>query len=171
MKLNLFVFPALFLLLAFYVFPAVAATQKKQFIGYKHKGIKYGETLPNGAKDLGGGLLSNENYGVTRFSKGKKYMLWLEKITGRDAKGVPDWEVKDVLMFDDLKKNQAFNFSYSSGCRQNGRENLDLIVLTEFSLEKKIYKPLKAWRVNIGKAKFEKVSTKGIGCQESAPEK
>lgn len=161
----------LFLLLIIFAFPAIAAPQKKQFIGYKHKGVKYGEMLPNGAKDLGGGLLSNENYGVTRFSKDKKYMLWLEKITGRDTKGVPDWEVKDVLIFDDLKKNQAFNFSYSSGCRQNGRENLDLIVMTEISPDKKHYKPLKAWHVNVGKGKFEKISTKEIECLETAPEK
>ncbi len=63
------------------------SAQKNKLIGYKHKGVVYGETLlPNGAKDLGGGLLSNENYGVTRFSKGKKQMLWLEKITSRDRK-------------------------------------------------------------------------------------
>ncbi|MGI8467583.1 MAG: hypothetical protein ACR2N3_03945 [Pyrinomonadaceae bacterium] len=165
MKLKLFLFLIIFAL------PAIAAPQKKAFIGYKHKGVKYGEILPNGAKDLGGGLLSDENYGVTRFSKDKKYMLWLEKITGRDAKGVPDWEVRDVLSFDDLKKNQAFNFSYSSGCKQNDKENLDLIVLTEFSPDKKIYKPVRAWRVNLKKAKFEKISTKGIECQNVASEK
>ena len=165
MKLKLVIFLALF------TFPAIAAPQKGEFIGYKHKGIKYGETLPNGAKDLGGGLVSDENYGVTRFTKDKKYMLWLEKITGRDAKGVPGWEVKDVLIFDRLKTNQAFNFSYSSGCVQNGAENLDLIVMTEFSPDKKTYKPVRAWRVNVFKGRFEKIKTKGITCQEVSPEK
>lgn len=160
------------LLLFVLVFPAFAATQKKDsFIGYKHKGVKYGETLPNGAKDLGGGLLSNENYGVTRYSKGKKYMLWLEKITDRDRAGVPSWEVKDVLSFDGLKKNQEFSFSYSSGCLQNGRGNLDLIVMTEASPDKKTYKAVKAWRINLSKAKFEKVSINGIKCTESSTEK
>lgn len=162
----------IFLLLLVLVFPATAATQKKEsFVGYKHKGVKYGETLPNGAKDLGGGLLSKEDYGVTRYAKGKKYMLWLEKITSRDKAGVPSWEVKDVLTFDSLKKNQEFSFSYSSGCLQNGRENLDLIVLVETSLDKKTYKAVKAWRVNLSKAKFEKASTKGIECREVKAEK
>ena len=46
-------------------------------------------------------------------------MLWLEKITDRDSKGVPSWEVKDVLSFDNLKKNQSFMFSYSSTCHAN----------------------------------------------------
>lgn len=156
------------LMVIIFALPAFAVPQKKEFVGYRHRGVKYGETLPNGAKDLGGGLLSSEDYGVTRFTKGKKYMLWLEKITGRDSKGVPEWEVKDVLMFDELKKNQAFNFSYSSGCRQNGKDDLDLIVMTEFSPAKKFYKPVKAWRVNLAKGKFEKIPTRQIECTEAA---
>jgi hypothetical protein len=166
MKLKLFVSLLLFSLTAF------AAPQKKsEFIGYRHKGVLYGETLPNGVKDLGGGLLSNEDYGVSRFQKGKKYMLWLERITDRDKKGVPSWEVKDVLTFDNLKKNQAFSFSYSSTCRQNGKENLDLIVMTEHSAQKKTFKVIRAWRANIRTAKFEKISDKGIVCKSVEPEK
>src|SRR5829696_6642745 len=105
------------------------AAQKMDFVGFRHKGVVVGETLPNGVKDLGGGLLSDENYGVSRFSKGKKHYLWLEKISGRDASGVPNWIVKDVLEFDILKKNQQFLFSYSSTCSAGGTENLDTIVL------------------------------------------
>lgn len=152
----------LFLLLL--ILPVVASPQKKELIGYKHKGVLYGEVLPNGAKDLGGGLTSNQNYGVSRFTKGKKYMLWLERITARDARGVPNWIVKDVLMFDNLKKNQEFLFSYSSGCTQNGKENLDLIVMAELS-PKKTYKVVRAWRANLKKEKFEKISERGIICQ------
>lgn len=147
--------------------PAIAAPQRKTFIGYKHKGVKYGEIVSNGAKDLGGGLLSNQNYGVTRFTMGKKYMLWLEKVTGRDSQGVPNWQVKDVLSFDNMKKNQEFNFSYSSGCTQKGRENLDLIVLTEYLPATKTYKPVQAWRASAVREKFEKVSTKNIECKNS----
>lgn len=159
-----------FFLLVLLTLPALAAPLKnKEFVGFRHKGVKYGETLPNGARDLGGGLLSNEDYGVTRFERGKKYMLWLEKITGRDAKGVPDWEVTDVLSFDNLKKNREFLFSYSSGCTQNGRQNLDLIVMAE-SLPDKSYKIIRAWRANARKEKFEKISGKGINCKYAAPE-
>ena len=160
----------LFLFLILIALPVVASPQKnKEFIGYKHRGILYGQSLPNGAKDLGGGLLSDGDYGVTRFSKDKKYMLWLEKITARDAKGVPSWIVKDVLTFDGLKKNQEFLFSYSSGCLQNGKENLDLIVMAEFSPPEKTYKVLRAWRANVKKEKFEKISDKGIVCKYFEP--
>lgn len=153
------------LILLVLTLPTLAITKNSEYIGYKHKGVLYGETLQNGVKDLGGGLTSNENYGVTRFTKGKKFMLWLEKIVGRDNKGVPGWEVKDVLSFDNLKKNQSFMFSYSSGCKRNDKENLDLIVMTELLPNSKKYKILKAWTTNIKKERFKKTSIKGIECQ------
>jgi hypothetical protein len=146
------------------LFALAAAAQSKDFINYKHKGVAYGETLPNGARDLGGGLLSNEDYGVTRYAKGKKFYLWLEKITSRDTKGVPNWIVRDVLDFDAPKKNQEFLFSLSSTCTHNGRANPDLIVLAETPARGKKYKVLKAWRVNLKREKFESVSTQGVRC-------
>ena len=127
MKLKLFISLLIFSLTTF-----AAPEKKSEFVGYKHKGVLYGETLPNGVKDLGGGLLSDENYGVSRFQKGKKFMLWLEKITDRDKKGVPSWEVKDVLTFDNLKKNRNFHFpTVRPAAKRQG--NLDLIVMTEHS--------------------------------------
>ncbi len=149
--------------------PVFAVTSQSEYIGYKHKGVLFGQTLQNGVKDLGGGLLSDDNFGVTRFTKGKKFMLWLEKITARDNKGVPSWEVKDVLSFDNLDKNKNFMFSYSSNCLQNGRENLDLIVMTELLPKTKTYKVLKAWRANVKKQRFDKISTKAIKCAYVAP--
>ena len=155
----------LIILLMLLALPVSANPQKTNYKGYKHKGVVYGETLPNGVKDLGGGLLSNENYGVSRFSKGRKNMLWLEKITERDAKGVPSWQVKDVLTFDNLEKNREFLYSYSSSCSQNGKETLDIVVMAELSADKKSYKILKAWNANHKKEKFEKISTKNIKCE------
>ncbi len=136
-----------------------------KYVGYRHKGVTRGEKLPNGVKDLGGGLLSDEDYGVTRFVKGKKYMLWLEKIVERNDDGVPYWEVKDVLTFNKLKKNQRFLYSYNSPCTENEAENLDLIVLAELAPKAKNYKILKAWRANVKRGKFEKASLNGIVCQ------
>jgi len=146
-------------------FSAVASAPEKQLIGYRHEGVKRGERLPNGAKDLGGGLLSDEDYGVTRFKKGKNYMLWLERIVERNEAGVPSWEVRDVLSFGKLKKNQTFLFSHSLPCRENEMKNLDLIVLAEFAPKTKTYKVLKAWQANVEKEKFESVSIEGIVCR------
>ena len=157
----------LFLLLS--VIPVFANPQKRNYIGYKHKGVVYGATLPNGAKDLGGGLLANDRYGVSRFKKGAKDMLWLEKIAERDEKGVPTWHVKDVLMFDTLKKNQEFLLSYSSSCTENGKVNLNLVVLAELSINRKSYKILSAWTANLKKEKFEKIGTDSIFCDVAMP--
>ena len=145
-----------------------AAAQDDNFVGYRHKGVIYGESLPNGVKDLGGGLLGDEDYGVTRFSKNGKIMLWLEKIVSRDQKGVPGWQVKDVLNVGKRERNQEFLFSYSSTCRQNNRINLDLIVLAELVPKAKNYKLIRAWRANTRREKFEKVSLKNIQCAVAA---
>ncbi len=144
---------------------AAASDEARQFVGYRHEGVRYGERLPNGAKDLGGGLLSNEDYGVTRFKKGKNYMLWLERIVERNEAGVPSWEVLDVLSVGALKKNQEFLYSYSSPCKQNNEENLDLIVLAESVPKTKTRRVLKAWQADIEKEKFEPVLVKGIVCR------
>jgi hypothetical protein len=141
-----------------------ALSDELRFVGYRHKGVARGETLPNGARDLGGGLLSDEDYGVTRFALDGKFMLWLEKIIERDADGVPDWEVLDALVFDKLKKNQKFLFSYSSPCTKNGAENLDLIVMVEENRKRKTYKILRAWLANVETERFEPVSIDPIVC-------
>jgi len=101
MKLKFIHLPLVLLFLA-----APLQVAAGDLIGYRHEGVRYGETLPNGAKDLGGGLLSDEDYGVTRFRKGGVFMLWLERIVSRNPDGVPLWEVRDVLKFDKLAKNQ-----------------------------------------------------------------
>ncbi len=91
-------------------------------------------------------------------------MLWLERIVERNEAGVPSWEVLDVLSFGKLKKNQTFLFSYSSPCRENEWENLDLIVLAEIEPKTKAYLPIKAWQANVKKEKFENIPVKGIVC-------
>ena len=159
----------LFLLLLIAAFSIVVPAQKKDLIGYKFKGVVFGATLPNGAKDLGGGLLSDENYGVSRFSKGERFMLWLDKIVARDAEGVPTWQIADVLTFPKLKKNQEFLLSYSSNCERHGKTSLDLIVMAAFSPKNKTYQVEKAWLANVEKEKFEKISTKGIRCAYVEP--
>jgi hypothetical protein len=143
-------------------------TPSEQLIGYRHKGVARGKKLPNGAKDLGGGLLSDEDYGVSRFTKGNKFMLWLEKIVERDEAGVPEWEVKDVLVFEPLRKNHFFLYSYSSPCSINGEEDFDLIVMAEEQMKRRAYKILKAWRANIETEKFEEVSSSVIVCAHGA---
>jgi len=158
------------LFLTILVFAIGAAGQKRDFIGYEHKGVVYGETLPNGLKDQGGGLLSDENYGVTRFAKGRKHYLLLEKITRRDRKGVPNWIVKDALEFGRLGKNQEFLFSYSSPCTIRGEEAIDTVVLADFNRKTRKYRVISAWKANLEKERFEKISIRGIDCGREEPD-
>ena len=92
-------------------------------------------------------------------------MLWLEEVVSRDANGIPTWVVRNVLTFDNLKKNQEFQFSYNSPCKLNGKDNVDLIVKTEFVPKTKTYKILDAWKANTKTLKFEEISTDGIKCK------
>ena len=124
------------------LFSVAAFAQKSKYVGYKHKGVTLGETLSNGVKSISGGLTSNNKLGVSRYTKGKKYMLWLEEVVSRDANGIPTWVVRNVLTFDNLKKNQEFQFSYNSPCKLNGKDDVDLIVKTEFVPKTKTYKIL-----------------------------
>jgi hypothetical protein len=149
------------------LFSVAAFAQKSKYIGYKHKGVIFGETLSNGVKSVSGGLTSSEKLGISRYTKGKKYMLWLEEIVGRDTSGVPTWIVRNVLTFNNLKKNQEFHFSYSSPCTLNKKENTDLVVKTEFLPKTKTYKVLEAWKANTKTLKFEKVETRSVRCKAS----
>jgi hypothetical protein len=163
MKKNISVF-IVFLALLIIASPTFAAIAGDEYIGYRHLGVTRGETLPNGAIDLGGGLLSDENYGVSRFVKNGKFMLWFEKIVDRNEEGVPYWEVKDVLTFEKPKKNQQFFFSHSSPCLQRQKFILDLIVLAERAPGRKSYKVINAWRASVKNEKFEKTSINKIVC-------
>ncbi|MGI9054634.1 MAG: hypothetical protein ACR2F2_02395 [Pyrinomonadaceae bacterium] len=147
------------------IFTVAVFPQKSKYVGYKHKGVTLGETLSNGVKSISGGLTSNNKIGVSRYTKGKKYMLWLEEVVSRDASGVPTWVVRNVLTFDNLKKNQEFHFSYNSPCKLNGKDNVDLIVKTELQPQTKKYKILEAWKANTKTLKFEEIDTKNVQCK------
>lgn len=149
------------------VFSVAIFAQKSNYIGYKHKGAVLGETLSNGVKSVSGGLTSNNKLGVSRYTKGKKYMLWLEEVVSRDKDGVPTWIVRNVLSFDNLKKNQEFNFSYNSPCQLNGKDDVDLIVKTKFVPKTKTYKVLDAWKANTKTLKFEEIDKKKVQCKTS----
>jgi hypothetical protein len=145
--------------------------QKSEYIGYKRKPIVMGERLPNGVKDLGGGMIIKGNkitsYGIGRFSKGKNQMLWLEFATGENEKGVTSWEVKDVLVFPNFTKNQELLFVQST-CTINGKNDESLVVFADF-VQKRKYVVRKAWRTNLKNEKFVSISTKAIKCDYDEP--
>ncbi len=160
----------LLVLLMFLAIPSYILAQKKTYIGYKYTGVTYNKTLPNGVKDLGGSLLDDDSYGVSHMKKGKTDMLWLARITSRNAKGIPKWQVKDVLILPTLKKNQEILQGFTFPCTINDEEDLNLIVLADYLAKSKTYKVRKAWRANTKTNKIQVISTKGISCDIEEPE-
>lgn len=154
-----------FIFLFLLILNATDSAFGNDLIGYRHEGVRFGEKLPNGAQDQGGSLLSDERYGVTRFKKDKKYMLWFEKIISRNKAGVPRWEVRDVLKFEKLSRNQEFFYSYYSPCVMNGEYNPDLIVMAQTSPRSKRKTVLKAWIADVSTEKFRAVSIKKVSCK------
>lgn len=147
------------------LFAASVNSAVGQYEGYRHKGILYGESLPNGIRGFGGGLVEDENYGVARYSSGKIKMLWLEKMISRDERGVPSWEVKDVLMFERLPARSKFLLSYSSPCTMAGKADLNLVVMAEQKPRSKRLTVRRAWMVNLSSERFEEISVQNVTCE------
>ena len=166
MKIGILFFVALFGFSSL----CLAQNEKFKYIGYKYKGVLVDETLPNGVKHLGGGLIteSKPTYGVSEMSKGATRMLWLDKATGEDETGVTGWEVKDVLAFPAFGKNQELLFSYS-GCQRNKKSDNSLVVFADFSPRQKTYKVRRAWLANVKTEKFEEIPIKGVQCAYEEP--
>jgi hypothetical protein len=109
-------------------------------------------------------------YGVGRFSKGRSEMLWLELITSEDEKGPTEWQVKDVLTFPLLTKNQDLFFAAGNeACTINGNTDDNLVVFAELRPRTMRYTVGKAWRVDLPAEKFEAISIAGIKCVYDAP--
>lgn len=142
----------------------LANPSRSQYVGFRHKGVYYGERLRNGAKYLGGGLVSNDSYGVTRYTKNSNYMLWLEKILYHDSEGTPVWEVKDVLTFSKRPPNHEFLFSHSSPCRIDGHPDLDLVVMVRSEPRRRSFTPVRAWKVDENRERFQQISIEPIAC-------
>lgn len=166
-----FVVLSIFLLIPAFVPAQFTAQQLTQptvdgasYIGYKYVGVRYNKKLPNGVRDLGGSLLENEEFGVSRMKKGSTEMLWLARITGRNSRGVPNWEVQDVLTLPVLQKNEQILQGFQSSCTIEDEESLDLIVLARFVAAEKIFKVEKAWRADTLTGKFQEVVSETVSC-------
>ncbi len=155
-----------FALLVFLTIPfTVSAQEKNKYVGYEYTGVVVNETLPNGVKDLGGNLIGDFDYAVSHMRKGSKDMIWLTRIKNRNDEGVPNWKVAKVLVLPKLKKDQQIVSGFKSPCKLGKKEDITLIVLTNFSVKSKTYTPEKAWRANILKDNFEEVSIAKVNCK------
>jgi hypothetical protein len=130
--------------------------------------------LPNGVKNLGGGLVGDFEakpvWGIADVSKGKARMLWLEKASAEDDSGVTEWEVADVLSFPNIPTDQELLIASGPGeCAENGKATEDMAVHVQFLKKQKAYKTLKAWRADIRAGRFVPIDAKNVKCSYDEP--
>lgn len=167
------------LLLLFFVallsFPCLSQIPRPQNEGFKYVGLKYSgsnDVLIDGFREIGGGLITNVDanplYSISHLKNDFKQMLLLNIGLGSDETNIPRWQVKDVLLFQSLKKNQSLLFG-PFNCQRRKKYDEKLVVLAEFIQRQKIYKIHQAWRVNTKTESFQKIPITGITCFYEEP--
>lgn len=128
------------------------------YIGLKHKNDG---NLPDELVDNGGWLYQfidpiDDTYICAIVSKGNQEMIWLEKVTEREANGSPaEVEVLDVLL---LPKS---NHEITMYLIKDGQylEGFGIVRYTDTEYFEDFYQ---AWRIDLTHEKFEEISTEGL---------
>lgn len=157
----------LFLLTSLTVAPVAAQTD-----ALKYAGLRYGPTQPKGVKYVSGALISERNdekeYGISEVHKGRVKALWFERLARRDERGIPYWELLDVLVAPPHTGKQILVYA---SCRLKNQYNPEIVALVDNQpSEEFLTRVRKAWRANRQTGKFEVLPTKGIKCTNQALE-
>ena len=145
------------------------------YIGYVYKGVLLRKTLPNGVKDLGGGLIGDVEadpvHEIAEMQKGTTRMLWLNVSTGKDPSGVTGWRVLDVLSFPKLSKTDYTFFAGDPGvdCRRHGKAIPNVAGIGRIMRRQGVFRPSKLWVANLTTKKFERLAIAGVKCEYSQP--
>lgn len=93
-------------------------------------------------------------------------MLWFDRLTHRDEKGVAYWEVKDVLVLPAIPKTQILVYAM---CLLNDQPDGEIAAVADHQPTEQYFKRVrKAWRANRTTEKFEPMPVKGIKCENPA---
>lgn len=130
---------------------ALAPQKFSHYIGFRYPPLPVG--LTEGISML---IQDAEDYSLFLLSEGENQMLWLSKMTHRDANGNPYWEVKDVL---DLTDFQAGDVLLPDGCSLNGVPDNEILVAGRNGVM------ISAWRANTKSSVFEVIPINGIECR------
>ena len=101
-------------------------------------------------------IQGSEDHSLSLISDGQNTMLWLGKMTHRDASGNAFWEVKDILDLSDLESGLVL---LPDGCSLNGEPDGEIFVAGREGVI------LLAWRANTTLDVFQVLPTDGIECQ------
>lgn len=118
-------------------------------------GLNY-PPLPAGlSEDMGMMIQDTDDHALSLISDGENKMLWLGKMTHRDADGNAYWVVKDVLGLSDLEPGLTL---LPDGCLLNGAPDHEIFVVGRDEAIQM------AWRANTQLDRFESIPTAGIEC-------
>lgn len=118
-------------------------------------GLNY-PPLPSGLSEGFGMIIQDSNdYALSLVIKGVNKMLWLSKMTHRDASGVAYWQVMDVLNLSNLEAGLTL---IPDGCFLNGVPDSEIFIVGRNGVI------VLAWRANTRVNKFEVIPTSGIKC-------
>ena len=133
----------------------------------KYIGVRHGPTLPREVKLIGGGLVSavgdEKEYAMSEVHRGRTKMIWFDRLTHRDEKGVAYWEVKDVLVLPTIPKRQALVYAL---CLLNNKPDGEIAAIVDNQPHVQYFTRVrKAWRANRTTEKFEVIPVKGVKCE------
>jgi hypothetical protein len=120
------------------------------------------DNIPDGVVENGGFLYNftepqTSEYACTLMSKDGLDMLWLERLTGRNAQGIAEFEVVDVVALPEQDYVlTTFLLKDGASCEGFGlakNANIDEEYFKEF---------YKAWKVNPQTEKLEEIPTEGL---------
>jgi hypothetical protein len=128
--------------------------ERKSYIG-----LRYGPGGPEGQQRYFGVL---EDYGVAQVKRGNVEMLWLERMTGRDASGRAIWEVLDVVLLPPMSKTDYLQGGHLV-CLLNGVADPEIIAIFKGEPKNGVMDHVgQAWRANCRTGRFESISPEGI---------
>ncbi len=109
----------------------------------------------------------NPRFAISHVRMNGLYTLWFEMFLYSDQKGKSYWEVLDILLLPELRKDEVY---LHDGCLLNGEYDGEIIVIALLDREAFLRRYITnekirmAWRANRAKQAFEVISTDGIEC-------
>lgn len=122
----------------------------------QYVGLKY-PPIPDGLSENFALLIQGaEDHSLSLITNGQQTMLWLGRMTHRDAGGNAFWEVKDILDLSDVESGLVL---LPDGCSLNGAPDGEILAVGKDAVI------LQTWRANTASDVFEVIPIDGIECQ------
>jgi hypothetical protein len=133
------------------------------FLGLHHSNKDW----PIGCEHLGGGVIQGNNFegAVSQWiCHGKRYLV-LDRLTHRDDKGIPYWEVLDFKILPDLRKGEIVSDDADNCSNPSGGYTLAISKWKASKYKSFAYDITFALRLNMDSLKLELVKPKSVKCE------